>query len=83
MFFLATSFAEFPAQLGTIFHHVVLPILLLAGIGWALQRRFGLHMETLRRLNFHFVMPAMIYYSILTSPLTVAGGRSREHGIDL
>jgi len=64
MFF---SDPAFYAQLGRIFYTIVLPILLLAGIGWLIQRVLGLEMNTLRRLNFYFVMPAMIYYSLLTA----------------
>jgi len=72
MFYLATSLTELPARLGSIFYGVVGPILLLVGLGWLLQRRFALHMDTLRRLCFHFVMPAMMYYSVLTTPLTAS-----------
>lgn len=70
MTILAASIAELPAQLGQIFYAIVLPILLLAGIGFALQRRLGLEMTTLRRLNFYFVMPAMVYYAVVTSELS-------------
>ena len=72
MLLLATSFVELPSRLGAIFYNVVGPILLLAAIGWVLQRRFGLHMDTLRRLCFHFVIPPMTYYSLLTTPLTLS-----------
>jgi len=68
---LAVSIVELPAQLGEIFYTIVLPILSLAAIGWLLQRRLGLEMDTLRRLNFYFVMPAMIYYSLLTAEVRV------------
>ena len=67
------SILELPAQLGQIFYTIVLPILLLAGIGWLIQRALGLEMTTLRRLNFYFVMPAIIYYALVTSSLTVEG----------
>jgi len=56
-------------QLGHIFYYIVLPILLLAGIGWLLQRKLGLEMGTLRKLNFYFVIPFMMYHAIVTSPL--------------
>ena len=67
---LAALITELPAQLGQIFYTIVLPILLIVGIGWIIQRKLGLEMTTLRRLNFYFVMPAIIYYSLVTSSLT-------------
>jgi len=66
------SIAELPAQLAEIFYTIMLPILLLAGIGWVIQRRLGLDMATLRRLNFYFIMPALVYGALVSSPL--AGG---------
>ncbi len=64
-----TDLATILAQLGTIFYTIVLPILLIAGIGFFLQRRLGLDMATLRRLNFYYVIPAMIYTSLVGSSL--------------
>lgn len=58
-----------PAQLGSIFYFVVLPMLLLAGIGFVIQRKLGLDPATLTRLNFYFVIPATVYYSVVTSTL--------------
>lgn len=72
MFPLA-DIATLPAQLWTIFHRIVLPILLLAGIGYALQRTLTLDMPTLRRLNFYFIIPAIIYVNVVTSKLGGAG----------
>jgi len=59
-------------QLLRIFYFNVLPILLLAGLGFALQRILGLDMPTLTRLNFYFVIPALIYFSVVTSEVTAA-----------
>lgn len=69
---LAMSIQQLPAELGRIFYFVVLPILLLAGVGFLLQRKLGLDMPTLTRLNFHFVIPALIYFSLLTNPIPAA-----------
>ncbi|HOI55256.1 MAG TPA: AEC family transporter [Phycisphaerae bacterium] len=66
------SAAHPAAQLGHIFYFTVLPILLVAGLGYVLQRRLGLDMPTLVRLNFYFIIPAMVYVSILTSRVNVA-----------
>jgi len=53
------------AQLGQIFYTIVLPILLLAGVGWLLQRKAGLEMRTMTRLNFFLVVPGLIYASVV------------------
>lgn len=67
---------ELPLQLAQVFYTIVLPILLIVGIGWLIQRRLGLDMTTLRRLNFYFVMPALIYFSVTTSKLTASRVRT-------
>ncbi|HUS92987.1 MAG TPA: AEC family transporter [Phycisphaerae bacterium] len=69
---LATGWAELPGRLGGIFYFIVLPILLLAAIGWALQRFGGLDMPTLKRLNFYFVIPGVIYTGLVQSRLTAS-----------
>ncbi len=62
---MAMSLAGASARFGQIFYFVVLPILLLAGVGFLLQRTSGLDMPTLTRLNFHFVVPVLIYVSVV------------------
>ena len=57
-------------QLGSIFYFIVLPILLLVAAGYVLQRRMGLDMATLTRLNFYFVIPALIYQSVVNSKVS-------------
>ena len=57
-------------DLGEIFYLIVLPVLLLAGLGYLLQRRLGLDMPTLVRLNFFFVTPTLVYVSVVSSPLS-------------
>ena len=69
---LAISLGELPWQVGHIFYFIVLPMLLVAGAGYLIQRTLGLDLQTLKRLNFYFVMPAIIYYSVVTSTLTAA-----------
>ncbi len=56
----------FLSQLWHLFYTVVFPMLALAGIGFLLQRTLGLDMRTLTRLNFYFVVPAIMLYSLLT-----------------
>ncbi len=69
---ISSSLTGLAGQLGHIFYYVVLPVLLLAGIGWLLQRRLGLDMPTLTRLNFYFVMPGMTYFALVTSNVSPA-----------
>ena len=38
---LAIEWSHLPVQLGQIFYFIVLPVLLLAGLGWLLQRPWG------------------------------------------
>ena len=59
-------------QFGHIFYFVVLPVLLMAALGWLLQKRLGLHMATLTRLNFYFIIPGMIYYSVVKAAISWA-----------
>jgi len=66
---LAVAIAELAGQLWYVFYTIVLPVLLLAAVGWVIQRKVGLDMTTLKRLNFHLVIPVMIYYSLVTSTL--------------
>ncbi len=67
---LAMSVVELPARLGEIFYFVVLPMLLLAGLGFVIQRTLGLDMPTLTRMNFYFVTPGMVYFSLVSSQIT-------------
>jgi hypothetical protein len=53
-----------------VFYFVVLPMLLLAGLGFVLQRFLGLDMTTLTRMNFYFVTPGMVYFSVVSSKVT-------------
>lgn len=68
----STVLAEFVVwqlggQLGRIFYFIVLPMLLLAGIGYVNQRRLKLDLRTLTKLNFDFVVPAVVYVSVVTA----------------
>jgi hypothetical protein len=62
-----TVLLDLLARLGHIAYFIVMPILLLAATGFLLQRKLGLDMETLRRLNFYFVLPAIVYFSVVSS----------------
>lgn len=60
----------FGVQLVTIFYQVVLPILLIAAIGHALQWRFRLDPATLTRMNLYFVVPGLVYYALVSAEVT-------------
>ncbi|MFP4144729.1 MAG: AEC family transporter [Phycisphaeraceae bacterium] len=62
-------------ELGHIAWFIVLPALILVGVGYALQRKLGMDMATLTRLNFYVLVPAIIYVLLVSSEaqLAVAG----------
>jgi len=70
---LLGDLSALPGQLGTIFYHIVLPMLLIIAIGFTVQRQLGLDMKTMVRLNFYFIVPAIIYYVLVTSELKRRG----------
>ncbi len=70
--FADPSFAQLPGQLGHILYFIVGPLLMIIGIGYLIQRKLTLDMPTLTRLNFYFVVPAVIYFSVVTSELRLA-----------
>jgi predicted permease len=53
------------ADLLSILATVILPMALLAGLGFALQRRGGLDLATLTRLNFHVAVPAVVVTALI------------------
>jgi malate permease and related proteins len=69
---LATAVGDLLFQFGGIFYLIVLPMLLLSGLGFALQRAFQLDLRTLTRLNFFFVIPAMIYFAVVSASISAA-----------
>ncbi len=66
---MLASWQALPAQLGEIFYFVVLPVLAMAGVGALLQKTLSLDIQTLSRLNFYFIMPAIVYFSVVTTRL--------------
>ena len=55
--------------MATIFVHVLLPILMLIGVGWLLDWRWKLDLATLVRLNIYLVVPAFIFYEVVHSSI--------------
>jgi len=49
---------------------IVLPVMLLIGLGFLIQKRLGLHMPTMVRLNFYVVVPGIVYFAVVSSELS-------------
>lgn len=48
----------------TILREIILPIALLTGIGFVLQRKFQLDMYTLAKLNLYFIVPGIMFINL-------------------
>jgi hypothetical protein len=68
----AASMTSLPVQLGEVFYTIVLPVLLIAAVGFIIQRRLNLDMATLANLNFYFTAPGMMYFSLVSSQVNAA-----------
>ncbi|MEM7626240.1 MAG: AEC family transporter [Planctomycetota bacterium] len=58
-------------QFGHVAYFIVLPLMLLMGLGFVVQRVVGLDMPTLVRLNFYVVVPGMVYTALVESEVTL------------
>ena len=61
---------------------IILPVMFLVGLGFLIQKRLGLDMPTLIRLNFYVVVPGMIYFAVVDSRLS-AGDMGKMVGFTL
>lgn len=57
-----------------IFRDVCLPIILLVGVGWGMERKFDLHLDTLVKLNIYLFVPSFIFVRVSSSELPQAMG---------
>lgn len=55
--------------LWSVFTQVLLPILVMFGCGWVLDRRCQLDLGTLVKLNIHLLVPAFIFHEVVNSHL--------------
>jgi predicted permease len=55
--------------LWSVFTQVLLPILVLFGLGWLLDRRARLDISTLVKLNIYLFVPAFMFVHVVDSPL--------------
>lgn len=56
----------------TILFSVMAPILILVGLGFAVQRRHNLDLATLSKLQIHVLIPAAILYFLLSAKLPIS-----------
>ena len=56
----------------SIIWEVIAPIFAMVGLGYLIQKRAGLDLPTLTRLNFYVFVPAFLFVNIYESKLTVA-----------
>lgn len=54
-----------------IFRDNLLPVFLLMGLGYGLQRRFGLDMKTLSRVNIYVFVPALACWALSQAKLAL------------
>ena len=52
-----------------IFVQVCLPIVLVVGAGWIMDRKFSLQLESLVKLNLYLMVPAFVFVRLLDTPL--------------
>ncbi len=53
-----------------IFLDVCAPIFLVVGLGWLLDRKFRLHLESLVKLNIYLLVPAFIFTRVVDTKLS-------------
>ena len=53
-----------------IFLEVCAPIFFVVGLGWLLDRKFRLHLETLIKLNIYLLVPAFIFARVVDTELS-------------
>jgi predicted permease len=54
----------------SIFVSDLLPIFLIAGVGFLLARYLGTNVETLSRVSFNALAPCLVFSQLVTSPMT-------------
>ena len=55
--------------LPSIFLQVCLPLMLVVGVGFFMDRRFKLNLESLVKLNLYVMVPAFIFARLLDTPM--------------
>ena len=55
--------------IGHIFMNSMIPILILIGVGFVLDRKFKLDLYTLSKLNFYILLPTFIFRAMYEAKL--------------
>lgn len=58
-----------PHVIADIFLNVCLPILVVMALGWVIDRKFHLHLESLVKLNIYLMVPAFIFTRVIDTEL--------------
>ena len=56
----------------SIFSQDILPIFVIAGIGFLMARRFGASVKTMSTVSFNALSPCLVFYQLVTAKLSVA-----------
>ncbi|MFD2131618.1 AEC family transporter [Pseudogracilibacillus auburnensis] len=56
-------------ELITILRDIILPVFIIMTIGYILQKKFSLDVQTLARLNIYFVVPAFIFVKLSSTEI--------------
>lgn len=64
-----------------IFVNVVMPVLLLAGLGTLLNRRHRLQVETLNRVSMYVLVPSFLFVKVYESTLSWSGIGQIAYGV--
>jgi malate permease and related proteins len=56
----------------SIFSQDILPIFVIAGIGFLMARRFGANVKTMSTVSFNALSPCLVFYQLVTAKLSVA-----------
>lgn len=51
---------------------VCAPLFAIVGLGWVLDRRFTLHLESLVKLNIYLLVPAFVFARLMDTPMSGA-----------
>lgn len=57
-------------ELFIILKDIILPIFVIISVGYLMQRKFNLNVQTLARLNIYYLVPGFIFVKLYTTKLT-------------
>ncbi len=53
----------------SLFLNVCAPIFLIVALGWVMDRKFGIHLESMVKLNIYLMVPAFIFTNVLEAEM--------------